>query len=254
MRSRDLLPPFPATPAPTMRTVSATPPDDSDRPSDEEAISASAERARAELHAEIERVRRGVEQMLDEQNAPLNSDIRRELDTVQEDLRRYVKTRIRKSQKRTDRRVNRLEDRTDVLEKRLDSIDAERRLAEWRIHSDTERMLDGLLRRGPRDRGPAGRKAPSFGFLGFQGASGARRTKQHKDAGSLNSSAIQATEDAVMRRSAAARSALVTRSRCSGRPGPSTGRSSGSCWSRRRRGRGCGSPPRSAPSRFSSSL
>jgi predicted nuclease with TOPRIM domain len=137
-----------------MRPVSATPPDDPNRPSGEESITASAERARAELHAEIERVRRGVEQMLDEQNAPLNSDLRRELDTMQEDLRRYVKTRIRKSQKRTDRRFDRLEDRTETLEKRLDSLDAERRMTEWRIHSDTERMLDGLLQevRGIADR------------------------------------------------------------------------------------------------------
>jgi len=137
--------PFPAPAAPTIHPVTTTPPDDPGRPSGEEAISASAERARAELHAEIERVRHGVEQMLDEQSAPLNSDIRRELDTIQEDLRRYVKSRIRKSQKRTDRRVSRLEDRTETLEKRMDGIDAERRLAEWRIHSDTERMLDGLL-------------------------------------------------------------------------------------------------------------
>src|SRR4051794_9735257 len=128
-----------------MRAVSATPPDDPNRPSGEESITASAERARAELHAEIERVRRGVEQMLDEQNAPLNSDLRRELDTMQEDLRRYVKTRIRKSQKRTDRSIRHLDDRTTTLEKRLDSIDAERRLTEWRIHSNTEHMLDGLL-------------------------------------------------------------------------------------------------------------
>lgn len=129
-------------------------PDDPSRPSGEESISAAAERAREQLHQEIERVRRGVEQMLDEQNAPLNSDLRRELDTMQEDLRRYVKTRIRKSQKRTNRRVSQLEDRTEVLEKRLDSIDAERRLTEWRIHSDTERMLDGLLDevRGIADR------------------------------------------------------------------------------------------------------
>lgn len=92
--------------------------------------------------------------MLDEQNTPLNSDLRRELDTIQEDLHRYVKTRIRKSQKRTDRSIRRLEDRTETLEKRLDSIDAERRLAEWRIHSDTEHMLDGLLQevRGIADR------------------------------------------------------------------------------------------------------
>jgi hypothetical protein len=122
-----------------------TNPDDPSRSSDEESISAAAERARAQLHQEIERVRRGVEQMLDEQNAPLNSDIRRELDTLQEDLRRYVKTRIRKSQKRTDRRVGRLEDRTTTLEQRLNSMDAERRQTEWRIHTDTAQMLDGLL-------------------------------------------------------------------------------------------------------------
>jgi hypothetical protein len=129
-------------------------PDEPPRPPGEESISASAERARAQLHEEIERVRRGVEQMLDEQNAPLNSDIRRELDTMQEDLRRYVKTRVRKSQKRTDRRVRRLEDRTGALEQRLDGIDAERRLAEWRIHTDTAHMLDGLLQevRGIADR------------------------------------------------------------------------------------------------------
>jgi TolA-binding protein len=144
-----------------MPLVSATPPDDPNRPSGEESITASAERARAELHAEIERVRRGVEQMLDEQQAPLNSDLRRELDTMQEDLRRYVKARVRKSQKQTNRRFNRLEDRTETVEKRLDSIDAERRMTECRIHSDTERMLDGLLQevRGIADR-LEGRPAP----------------------------------------------------------------------------------------------
>ncbi|HWO84577.1 MAG TPA: hypothetical protein VNM38_12430 [Solirubrobacterales bacterium] len=139
-------------------------PDDPGNHPGEESISASAERARAELHAEIERVRRGVEQMLDEQNVPLNSDIRRELDTMQEDLRRYVKTRIRKSQKRTDRRVGRLEDRTATLEKRLDGIDAERRMTEWRIHSDTERMLGGLLQevRGIADRLEGKPPPPAF--------------------------------------------------------------------------------------------
>ncbi|HET8815739.1 MAG TPA: hypothetical protein VFM51_12405 [Solirubrobacterales bacterium] len=125
--------------------MSCPPPDDPARPPGEESISASADRARAELHAEIERVRRGVEQMLDEQQEPLNSDLRRELDTMQDDLRRYVKARIRKTQKRTNRRVSRLEDRTEALEQRLDGMDAERRLAEWRIHSNTEHMLDGLL-------------------------------------------------------------------------------------------------------------
>lgn len=141
-------------------------PDDPGRPAGgEESISASAERARAELHAEIERVRKGVEQMLDEQDAPLNDDLRgeldamqehlrRELDTAQEDIRRYVKARIKKSQKRTDRSIKRLDDRTTTLEKRLDDLAEERRQAEWRIHSDTERMLDGLLGevRGIADR------------------------------------------------------------------------------------------------------
>jgi hypothetical protein len=147
-----------------MRLVSAAPPDDPNLPPGEESISASAERARAELHTEIERVRRGVEQMLDEQNTPLNSDLRRELDTIHEDLRRYVKARVRKSQKRTDRRVNKLENRTDTLEKRLDSIDAERRMTEWRIHSDTERMLDGLLDevRGIADRLEGKPPPPAF--------------------------------------------------------------------------------------------
>ncbi|MGN6275420.1 MAG: hypothetical protein ACTHNP_05735 [Solirubrobacterales bacterium] len=121
------------------------PPRPPSRPGDEPSLSAAADRARAQLHEEIERVRRGVEQMLDEQNAPLNSDLRRELDTMQEDIRRYVKARIRKSQKRTDRSIRRLEDRTTTLEQRLDNLDADRRLTEYRIHSDTERMLDGLL-------------------------------------------------------------------------------------------------------------
>jgi uncharacterized protein YecA (UPF0149 family) len=136
-------------------------PDEPPRPPGEESISASAERARAQLHEEIERVRRGVEQMLDEQNAPLNSDLRRELDAIQDDLRRYVKTRVRKSQKRTDRSIRRLEDRTTALEQRLDGIDTERRLAEWRIHTDTAHMLDGLLQevRGIADRLEG--KAPS---------------------------------------------------------------------------------------------
>jgi predicted nuclease with TOPRIM domain len=138
------------------------PPDDPGHPAGEQSIAASAERARAELHAEIERVRRGVEQMLDEQNAPLNSDIRQELDAMQDNIRRYVKTRIRKSQKRTDRSIRRLEDRTTTLEKRLDDLAAERRLAEWRIHSDTERMLGGLLEevRGIADRLEGGHKPP----------------------------------------------------------------------------------------------
>lgn len=125
--------------------MNAPDPPDPSRPAGEESISASAARARAQLQEEIERVRHGVEQMLDEQQAPLNSDIRRELDDMQDDLRRYVKKRIRKSERRTDESLSRLEARTTALELRLAGLDAERRLTEWRIHTDTERMLDGLL-------------------------------------------------------------------------------------------------------------
>ena len=109
------------------------------------AISDAAERARAQLHEEIERVRRGVEEMLAEQGAPVDTDLRRELDTIQEDLRRYVKARVRKAEKKAGRAIRRVDDRVEQIEERLDRLEAERREAEWRIHTDTERMLDGLL-------------------------------------------------------------------------------------------------------------
>jgi hypothetical protein len=88
----------------------------------EPSISAAAERARAQLHEEIERVRRGVEEMLAEQQGPVDAELRRELDSIRE-----------------------IDERTSALEQRLDQLDAERRLAEYRIHTDTERMLDSLL-------------------------------------------------------------------------------------------------------------
>lgn len=140
-----------------------TNPEDPSRPSGEESIAASAERARAQLHEEIERLRHSVEQMLDEQHAPLNSDLRRELDEMEGDLRRYVKKRIRKSERRTEESLSRLEDRTTALELRLAGFDAERRLTEWRIHTDTERMLDGLLQevRGIADRLEGKNSAPA---------------------------------------------------------------------------------------------
>jgi SMC interacting uncharacterized protein involved in chromosome segregation len=114
-------------------------------PQEVPAISAAAERARAELHEEIERVRRGVEAMLAEQPEPVDADLRRELDTIQEDVRRYVKARVRKSEKKTLRAVRRVDERSDRIEERLDLLEAERREAEYRIHSNTELLLDGLL-------------------------------------------------------------------------------------------------------------
>jgi hypothetical protein len=126
--------------------VNAAPdPVDPSLPPQAASVSAAADRARAQLHDEIERVRRGVEEMLAEQQAPLDADLRRELDALREDTRLYVKKRVRRSEKRISRSVERIDERTTALERRFDQLDAERRMAEYRIHSDTERMLDSLL-------------------------------------------------------------------------------------------------------------
>jgi phage-related minor tail protein len=114
-------------------------------PPPEPSISAAAERARAQLHEEIERVRRGVEEMLAEQQGPIDVDLRRELDSIREETRLYVKKRVRKTEKKLNRSIREIDERTSELERRLDELDAERRLTEYRIHTDTERMLDSLL-------------------------------------------------------------------------------------------------------------
>lgn len=120
-------------------------PADPSLPSVAPSISAAADRARAELHEEIERVRRGVEEMLAEQNEPIGDDLRRELDSIREETRLYVKKRVRKTEKKLERSVQKIDERTRALEQRIDQVEADRQAAEYRIHSDTERMLDGLL-------------------------------------------------------------------------------------------------------------
>jgi len=104
--------------------------------------SAAADQARQRLHEEIERVRSGVEEMLTEQNGG-DAELRRELDAIRDELRRetrsYVKKRIRKSERRTEKRLGK-------LERRVDQVEQDRKYAEWRIHTNTEAMLDGLLR------------------------------------------------------------------------------------------------------------
>ena len=95
----------------------------------------TAEQARARLHEEIERVRTGVEEMLAEQDNGSDPDLRKELD----EIRAYVKKRVRKSEKRTNKRI-------DKLERRIDQAEQDRKYAEWRLHTNTEAMLDGLLR------------------------------------------------------------------------------------------------------------
>jgi chromosome segregation ATPase len=107
--------------------------------------SVAAEQARARLHEEIERVRAGVEEMLAEQDAG-DAGLRRELDAIREETRAYVKKRVRKSEKRLEKRIGKLGAQTEQLERRIDQVEADRKYAEWRIHTNTEAMLDGLLR------------------------------------------------------------------------------------------------------------
>jgi septation ring formation regulator EzrA len=120
------------------------PPPEGDMPP----ISLAAERARAQLHEEIERVRAGVEEMLAEQNVASASDeeLRRELDALREDTRLYVKKRAKRTERKLDRRIDGVEERTDKLESRIDQVEADRAAAELRIHTATESMLDELLR------------------------------------------------------------------------------------------------------------
>jgi CYTH domain-containing protein len=83
--------------------------------------------------------------MLAEQGSGADPDLRRELDALREDTRLYVKKRIRRTEKKLERSVRRIDERTKVLELRIDKVESDRMAAEYRIHSDTERMLDGLL-------------------------------------------------------------------------------------------------------------
>jgi hypothetical protein len=102
--------------------------------------SAAADQARARLHEEIERVRVGVEEMLAEQeNLPGAEELRRELDALREETRLYVKKRVGRSEKRMEKRIGK-------LERRFEAFEQDRKYAEWRIHTNTEAMLDGLLR------------------------------------------------------------------------------------------------------------
>jgi chromosome segregation ATPase len=109
-------------------------------------ISAAAQQARERLHEEIERVRLGVEELLDEGSGGSSDDVRGELEELRLETRNYVKRKVRKSEKRLERSLREMDARTDQLERRVDQVEQEREQAEWRIHNNTEAMLDDLLR------------------------------------------------------------------------------------------------------------
>jgi exonuclease VII large subunit len=107
----------------------------------------AAERARERLHEEIERVRVGVEEMLAEQeNGIDDTALRLELDALRAETNALLKRRVRKTEKRLNKRIDKVDARTRALEERLDTVEQERKYAEWRIHTNTEQMLDSLLR------------------------------------------------------------------------------------------------------------
>jgi len=101
--------------------------------------SIAAEQARARLHEEIERVRSGVEEMLTEQDNHDHPELRRELEEIRKETKRYVKKRVAKAERRTNKRIG-------AIERRIDQVEQDRQHAEWRIHTNTEQMLDGLLK------------------------------------------------------------------------------------------------------------
>ena len=108
-------------------------------------LTASADRARAQLHEEIERLRVGVEEMLAEQAEPIPQELRRELDDMREETRLQVRKRVKKTERKLERSLHRVEERTLQLETRIEGVEAERAAAEVRIYNETERLLDGLL-------------------------------------------------------------------------------------------------------------
>lgn len=88
----------------------------------------------------------GVEEMLSEPAGGIDESVlRRELDVLREETDFLLKRRVRKTEKRLNKRINKIDARTDALEARLDQVEQDRQHAEWRIHTNTEQMLDGLL-------------------------------------------------------------------------------------------------------------
>src|SRR3954453_16018062 len=88
--------------------------------------------------------------MLAEQENGLDETIlRRELDVLREETDFLLKRRVRKTEKRLNKRIDKANKRTDALEARIKQGEQDRQHAEWRIHTNTEQMLDGLLQEIP---------------------------------------------------------------------------------------------------------
>ncbi len=85
--------------------------------------------------------------MLAEGGAPGEiTELHRELDAIRSEANILIKRRVRKTEKRLNKRMDKIDSRTEALEARLDRAEQESKHAEWRIHTNTEQMLDGLLK------------------------------------------------------------------------------------------------------------
>ena len=133
----------------------------------------AADRARAELHDEIERVRLGVEEMLAEQRSPVDVDLQRELDrpsarTPASTSRSAAKPRRSSSASRqigglgrqVHRAVEHLDERTHTSRQRIDQVEADR--ARRRVPHPHRHRAHARRppRRGPRHRRPADQRRP----------------------------------------------------------------------------------------------
>ena len=84
--------------------------------------------------------------LAEQENGIDDTDLRRELDAMRAESNALLKRRVRKTEKRLNKRIDKVDRRAAALERRLDAVEQERKYAEWRIHTNTEQMLDGLLR------------------------------------------------------------------------------------------------------------
>ncbi len=83
--------------------------------------------------------------LAEQENGFDDTELRRELDTIRAESDFLIKRRVRKTEKRLRKQIKKVDARTDALEQRLDAVEQDRKYAEWRIHTSTEQMLDGLL-------------------------------------------------------------------------------------------------------------
>src|SRR4051794_20409581 len=115
----------------------SVPPDPPDPAAGSPQVSETAQLARERLRREIERVREGVEELLDEQAGGVGDEesLRSELERLRIETRGYVKSKVRKAEKRLASSVREIDIRTELLEQQLEQVEAERERSEWRIYT-----------------------------------------------------------------------------------------------------------------------